>query len=98
MPISEVAIYSLANLRRYTLPKLPVRLAPLAKFIARAARTLKTSKLLRSQKSKETSVWLQAMTMFLKKSNILEVQNNNPYFNRKIPLQCKLQGNFFKVK
>ncbi|EKY10247.1 hypothetical protein HMPREF9078_00157 [Capnocytophaga sp. oral taxon 380 str. F0488] len=42
-----------------------MRLAPLAKFIARAARTLKTSKPLRSQKSKETSVWLQAMTMFL---------------------------------
>ncbi|EEB64889.1 hypothetical protein CAPSP0001_0388 [Capnocytophaga sputigena ATCC 33612] len=37
------------------------------------------------------------MTMFLKKSNILEVQNN-PYFNRKTPLQCKLQGNFSKVK
>jgi len=36
--------------------------------------------------------------MFLKKSNILEVQNNNPYFNRKIPLQLMLQGNFFKVK
>jgi len=75
-------------LRRYTLPKFPTR----------AARTLKTSKLLRSQKSKETSVWLQAMTMFLKKSNILEVQNNNPYFNRKNPLQCKLQGIFFRVK
>ena len=77
---------------------MPVRLAPLAKIIARAARTLKTSKPLRSQKSKGTSVWLQAMTMFLKKSNILEVQNNNPYFNRKIPLQFALQGNFFKVK
>ena len=75
-----------------------MRLAPLAKFIARTARTLKTSKLLRSQKSKGTLVWLQAMTMFLKKANILEVQNKNSYFNRKIPLQCKLQGNFFVVK
>jgi len=45
---------------------------------------LKTSKPLRSQKSKETSVWLQAMTMFLKKSNILEVQNNNLYLENKI--------------
>ena len=72
-----------------------VRLAPLAKIIARAACTLKTSKLLRSQKSKGTLVWLQAMTMFLKKSNILEVQNNNPYFNKKTPLQYKLQGSFF---
>jgi len=68
-----------------------------AKF-ACAARTLKTSKALRSQKSKGTLVWLQAMTMFLKRFNILEVQNNNPYFNRKIPLQFALQGNFFKVK
>jgi hypothetical protein len=50
---------------------------------------------LRYQKSKETSVWLQAMTMFLKKFNILEVQNNNPYFNRKIPLQCKTAREFF---
>jgi hypothetical protein len=85
-------------LRRYTLPNLPVRLAPLAKIIARVARTLKTSKLLRSQKSKETLVWLQTMTIFLKRFNILEVQNNNPYFNRKNPLQCKLQGIFFEVK
>jgi len=85
-------------LRRYTLPNLPVRLAPLAKIIARVARTLKTSKLLRSQKSKGTLVWLQAMTMFLKRSNILEVQNNNPYFNKKTPLQLMLQGNFFLVK
>ncbi|WP_315038414.1 hypothetical protein [Capnocytophaga sputigena] len=54
----------------------------MAKIIARAARTLKTSKLLRSQKSKGTSVWLQAMTMFLKRFNILEVQNNNPYFSK----------------
>ena len=75
-----------------------MRLAPLAKFIARTARTLKTSKLLRSQKSKGTLVWLQAMTMFLKRSNILEVQNNNPYFNKKTPLQLMLQGNFFLVK
>ncbi|MEN2755121.1 hypothetical protein ABC973_12315 [Capnocytophaga sputigena] len=70
----------------------------MAKFIARTARTLKTSKLLRSQKSKGTLVWLQAMTMFLKKSNVLEVQNKNPYFNRKNPLQFALQGSFSKVK
>ncbi|EKY10897.1 hypothetical protein HMPREF9073_03206 [Capnocytophaga sp. oral taxon 326 str. F0382] len=56
---------------------------------------LKTSKPLHSQKSKENSVWLQAMTMFLKKLNILEVQNNNPYFNRKNPLQCKTARDFF---
>jgi len=36
--------------------------------------------------------------MFLKKSNILEVQNNNPYFNRKIPLPPVVPRDFFKVK